>query len=398
MSVVIDGTNGITAPGVETFGNGTAIGGTTNPIVAMTGASTNYVQAYAVNNTNGTSSSADLVAYPSNGNDSHGWVDMGITSLAYADSTYTITGPNESYLFGSGPTGTTGTGNLVIATDNTGTANDIQFYTGGFTQAKSAAKMVIQNSTGNVGVGTVSPSFKLDVQGIVSRVGGATSGSAIAYTQYGSSATDLNNYILGCETGSLAFYQGKYGGTSTERARIDSSGNLLVGTTSFSTTNGGLISNYNSGTSTHYIGHISGSSGGSGYAVFQYNGGAIGSITQNGTTGVLYNLTSDYRLKNNPQPLTGAKEFVMALQPKKWQWWDGSGEGVGFIAHEFMEVAKYSGHGEKDAVDADGKPVYQSIQPSSSEVMANLIALVQEQQALITDMAAKLKAAGVQGF
>jgi hypothetical protein len=124
--------------------------------------------------------------------------------------------------------------------------------------------------------------------------------------------------------------------------------------------------------------------------LFGYNGTGIGSITQNGTTGVLYNLTSDYRLKNDPQPLTGSKDFIMALQPKKWQWWDGSGEGVGFIAHEFMEVAKYSGNGEKDAVDADGKPVYQSIQPSSSEVMANLIALVQEQQALIQDLTTRL--------
>jgi hypothetical protein len=123
--------------------------------------------------------------------------------------------------------------------------------------------------------------------------------------------------------------------------------------------------------------------------------GYLGTITQNGTTGVLYNLTSDYRLKNNPQTLTGAKDFVMALQPKKWQWWDGSGEGVGFIAHEFMEVAKYSGNGTKDAIDADGKPAYQSIQPSSSEVMANLVSLIQEQQAIIESLKARLDAANL---
>ena len=80
----------------------------------------------------------------------------------------------------------------------------------------------------------------------------------------------------------------------------------------------------------------------------------------------------------------------MALQPKTWDWWDGSGKGVGFIAHEFMEVAKYSGHGEKDAVDADGKPVYQSIQPSSSEVMANLVAYIQELSAKVTALEAKV--------
>ena len=139
--------------------------------------------------------------------------------------------------------------------------------------------------------------------------------------------------------------------------------------------------------------HPNGTSSGQPYIQFWYNGAtAIGSITQNGTTGVLYNLTSDYRLKNNQEALTGAKDFIMALKPKKWQWWDGSGEGVGFVAHEFMEVAKYSGHGEKDAVDEEGNPVYQSIQPSSSEVMANLVSLIQEQQALIQSLTDRLTA------
>jgi len=171
----------------------------------------------------------------------------------------------------------------------------------------------------------------------------------------------------------------------TQAMTLDTSGNLLVGTTSNAVTNSNSVVVLPAYGQINYQ-HASGTSSGANYAYFAYNGSGIGSITQNGTTGVLYNLTSDYRLKNDQQPLTGAKEFVMALQPKKWQWWDGSGEGVGFIAHEFMEVAKYSGNGEKDAVDADGKPVYQSIQPSSSEVMANLVAFIQEQQSLIVTM------------
>jgi hypothetical protein len=179
--------------------------------------------------------------------------------------------------------------------------------------------------------------------------------------------------------------------TFTQAMTLDASGNLLVGTTiSSQLLLGGFNVVYNSGSSYQCVGHVSGTGSGTSYQIFSYNGTVIGQISQNGTTGVLYNLTSDYRLKNNQEDLTGAKDFIMALKPKKWQWWDGSGEGVGFIAHEFMEIAKYSGHGEKDAVDADGKPVYQSIQPSSSEVMANLVSLIQEQQALIESLTTRL--------
>ena len=128
------------------LGTGTALSGATNPILALSGASTGYIQGYIINSTNGTSSSADMVAYPHNGTDSHGWVDMGITSLTYADTTYTVTGPNESYLFGSAPSGSGTTGNLVYATDSTGSANYHQFYVGGFTQAKSAWKAQIDTT------------------------------------------------------------------------------------------------------------------------------------------------------------------------------------------------------------------------------------------------------------
>jgi hypothetical protein len=196
----------------------------------------------------------------------------------------------------------------------------------------------------------------------------------------------------------LAFYtNGTTDGTTTnritERARIDSSGNLLWGISAQTNTPAnGIVTQNATGASQQLIGHANGSGSGTYYNAFLYNSSIIGSITQSGTTGVLYNVTSDYRLKNNQEDLTGAKDFIMALKPKKWQWWDGSGEGVGFVAHEFMEIAKYSGQGEKDAVDADGKPVYQSIQPSSSEVMANLVSFIQELSAQVTALQAKVGA------
>jgi hypothetical protein len=125
----------------------TPLAGATNPITAFTGSTNGYVQTYILNGNAGTSASADLVAYADNSTDAHGWADMGFTSSTYADATYTVTGKNEAYLFGSAPTGAGSTGNMVYATDSTGSANAHQFYVGGFTQAKAAWKAQV-DSTG----------------------------------------------------------------------------------------------------------------------------------------------------------------------------------------------------------------------------------------------------------
>jgi hypothetical protein len=136
-------------------GAASALGGLTNPVAAFTGnpGTTNYVQTYCYNAQNGISSSADFVAYASNSTDAHGWADIGFTSPTFADATYSVTGPNEAYLFGSA-LNSTYTGNLVYATDSTGSANAHQWYVGGFNQAKNAWKMQL-TSTGLTTAGTV---------------------------------------------------------------------------------------------------------------------------------------------------------------------------------------------------------------------------------------------------
>jgi trimeric autotransporter adhesin len=178
----------------------------------------------------------------------------------------------------------------------------------------------------------------------------------------------------------------------SEFGRFDASGNWLVNTTA--QLGAGKICVAFNGSTQDGIGIKETAGTGGAYMVRFLNsaGSIIGTISNNANTGILYNVTSDYRLKDNALPLTGASNFIMALQPKTWDWRNGSGKGVGFIAHEFMEIAKHSGNGIKDAVDAEGKPVYQSVQPSSSEVIANLVALAQEQQALIVDLKTRLTA------
>jgi Chaperone of endosialidase len=149
-----NGTSGYTssaslqfASGVLVVGGSSVLGGATNPITAFTGSANNYIQTYVYNQSTGISASADFVAYTNNSTDAHGWADMGFTSSTYADPVYTVTGPNEAYVFGSAPSGAGATGNLVYATDSTGSANAHQWYVGGFTQAKSAWKMQL-TSTG----------------------------------------------------------------------------------------------------------------------------------------------------------------------------------------------------------------------------------------------------------
>lgn len=132
--------------GSVVVGLGTAIGGATNPLVSSNGSANNYVQTYVHNDSTGISASADLVCYPDNGTDASGWADLGITSSSYADTTFTCTGPNEGYLFMSALSGSGKTGNLVYATDSTGTQNYHKWFVGGFTQATSAWKMQLRGT------------------------------------------------------------------------------------------------------------------------------------------------------------------------------------------------------------------------------------------------------------
>lgn len=105
--------------------------GLTDAVVIAAGDSEGYVQNSLVNLGDGASSSADYIAYALEGDNMHGWVDMGITNLSFNDPTYGVTGPHDGYIFMSAPENTTGKGNLVIATDNTGTDNKIVFAAGG---------------------------------------------------------------------------------------------------------------------------------------------------------------------------------------------------------------------------------------------------------------------------
>jgi hypothetical protein len=121
---------------------------------------------------------------------------------------------------------------------------------------------------------------------------------------------------------------------------------------------------------------VSGSASGTYYETFQYNNSVIGYISQNGTTAVAYNTTSDYRLKNTISPITGALARVALLKPCTYKWNADGSDGEGFIAHELAEVCPQAVSGEKDAVDDEGNPQYQGI--DTSFLVATLTAALQE--------------------
>lgn len=126
LDVNVEFNVGLPAPGLRTTDL------YTNPIgVFAIDADNDYAQLVVKNTGTGTNASTDIIAYADNGDDAAGYIDMGIASSAFADPEFTITGANDGYIFSVAPVGTTGKGNLVIATGDTGTENSIVFAAGG---------------------------------------------------------------------------------------------------------------------------------------------------------------------------------------------------------------------------------------------------------------------------
>jgi hypothetical protein len=166
-------------------------------------------------------------------------------------------------------------------------------------------------------------------------------------------------------------------GDGNPRGVFDGAGNLLVGCTSLpgaSVAGKALVV----GSSGYY--HSSCGATTTSYTHFYFtNGnGNVGTIVTNGSS-TAFNTSSDYRLKENIAPMTGALAKVQALKPVTYKWKSDGSNGEGFIAHELAEVVAGCVTGEKDAVDAEGKPVYQGI--DTSFLVATLTAAIQELKA-----------------
>jgi trimeric autotransporter adhesin len=163
-------------------------------------------------------------------------------------------------------------------------------------------------------------------------------------------------------------------GDGNPRGIFDGSGNFLVAaTTSAATNNTDGFRVIAGGIPTVQRG-----AAGSFAIFYNYSDSAtIGSITNSGGVATLFNTTSDYRLKTVTGAVTGQGARIDALEPVEYTWNSDGSRSRGFLAHKFQEVYASSVNGTKDAVDKDGKPLYQSMQAGSSEVIADLVAEIQ---------------------
>jgi len=289
-------------------------------------------------------------------------------------------------------TGAAGAAEIVCIDSGSG-SGDLAFST---RNSSTWAERMRISASGNVGIGTSSPDTKLVV----------ANGSDTLKSNLDSDSIDLfangKTFNLGTTSNNVVrFFE-----NNLERMRIQS-GKVTVGDTS---NTGGAI---NVSTMPSIWG-ISIKDIANNQALMRFlNSGnvSVGTISHNGSS-TSYNTSSDYRLKTDAQPMTGASDRVQALNPVNFEWIADGTRVDGFLAHETQAVVPEAVHGTQDAMmdeeyevtpavlDDDGNettaavmgtrsvPDYQGI--DQSKLVPLLTAALQESLTAITDLKARV--------
>jgi hypothetical protein len=201
--------------------------------------------------------------------------------------------------------------------------------------------------------------------------------------------------------GRLVFSTTADGASSpTERMRIGANGAVAIGSTNtatgalvfIDTANGLRINGWGAGIGVGCVMETSVSTASTAIG-FTYSGTDVGSISTTSTS-TSFNTSSDYRLKENVTAVTDGIARLQQLKPSRFNFIADPAKTVdGFIAHEVQVVVPEAITGEKDAVDDEGKPIYQGI--DQSKLVPLLTAALQESVAKIESLEARLTAAGI---
>ncbi len=271
------------------------------------------------------------------------------------------------------------TGEFVLFGDWDGTADKMLAL-------KSAGSDVfVVDATGDVGIGTDSPSTPLHVNSGTGNIPATfESTDAGSYINIRDNGSGTFGAMIGAISDDMVFSP-----NNVERMRLDASGNLLVGTTAAFTSGGtnsggsGALMIARDNERCLFLKRAS-----SNGAVVEFFRGSITnpvgsiSITASATA---YNTSSDYRLKENVVAMSGATERLKQLKPSRFNFITDAETTVdGFLAHEVQDIVPEAISGTKDAVDADGNPEYQGI--DQSKLVPLLVATIQELEARITQL------------
>ena len=328
------------------------------------------------------------------------------TSSPVSDARLTVSSPTtESYVFFQ----RSNSGVFDTAIGNNGGSTVFRGGADSSTVAGLTEFMRI-DSTGNVGIGVIPSAWGVfkPVQVNTAAIAGTATGQNTVVTSNTFFDGSGYKYIT---NGFAGFYQQNSGAhlwlyaasgtagnsvTFAEAMRIDSSGNLLVGTTSTYSSSkfvvetagsNGIVSKQGSAGGYGYISNALNNGGVFYHFAFQENTTLRGSITSNGSV-MTYGGTSDYRLKENILPMVNGLEKVARLKPVTYTWKENGRASEGFIAHELQEVIPDAVTGAKDQVDANGNPMYQNIDPRM--VVATLTAAIQELKAEVDALKAQI--------
>jgi hypothetical protein len=265
--------------------------------------------------------------------------------------------------------------------------------------AVSFTEAMTLDASGNFLVGSTSSG---GISGAAFKKGATTSCLIEISGDNGTPATDSLAVGQGADKAAYVYQRANkeliFGTNNTERARITSGGAFLVGRTSplslekfgVSTTGNSEAAAFKNDDSLYatLLVDNAGASGTRNLTQYRVGGVDVGSVNSNGTT-TTYGTSSDYRLKIPIGPVVNAGNRIDSLKPVEYEWKTNGTLSRGFFAHEFQQVYANSVTGEKDAVNADGKPVYQTMQAGSSEVIADLVAEIQSLRARVAQLETK---------